>query len=405
MATRFLLVLGVLVLGPTCLVLAPVSAQQTDQRSGTSTATWGTMPNGWVNHGTTLSPRPSPLAPHSPLAPNRGTGFDHRHGRFPASYYPRYYYPGYSLYGYGPAVNYGVGYRCSRCLSPYCFDPYCRGAFFNGTVVSGLSLSIVAPQIVAPARGAQLPGGQGPIDAANGGLGAAGASGLPWLDRLRRQQADVFDQQRAAFDAERNAEFLRKNEAAKPQIELDAKLAQLAGADADPAAEIRRRVADLKLSNQAGRDRSDQLIAEADRFFSQQQLPKAAQRYRQAIAAAPNYPKALFRAAHYFVAAGDYQNSLDAYLMALEISRDVRQPGFQLDDLYRGNMLDKLEHVNRLAEAALNAPEDGGLLMLVGLTLFYDQQPDRARTFFRSAAELGGPHVAYVGWFLRSLEP
>lgn len=382
------------------LAIEPVGAQQRDQRLGNATANWGTMPNGWVNHGTSLTPRPTPLAPR-PSYGGIGAGSGHYHpGRYPVGFYPGYLYPGYGIGGYGPIGGYGVGYRCGRCFSPYCFDPYCRGTFFNGTVASGLSLNIVAPQIVAG----------GPLFSAGPVLGArperfGAASGLPWLDRLRRQQADVFEGQQAAFAADTDARFRRDVDAAIASADDGARMAARARADSDAAARIRQRVAELKPSSQAGRERSDQLIADADRFFSQQQIPKAAQRYRQAISVAPNYPKALFRAAHYFVAVGDYQNALDAYLMALEISRDVRQPGFEVNDLYRGNMLDKLEHVNRLAEAALESPEDGRLLMLVGLTLFYDQQPERAAEFFLSAAKLEGAHTAYVDWYLRALTP
>lgn len=373
-----------------------VSVPAVAQQANRPTASWGSMPNGWIDHsGLNRYKTSFGAAQHQA---NLGRGhhghgyYGHGHYGYGVGRYPLYVNPGYygysGVYGVSP---YGVGYRCPRCLSPYCFDPFCTGTF-----VSGLSLTVVAPSVVAvppvvvaPQLAARPAVGFGgniddPFPAAAGV--PARSTGLPWLDRLRQQQAAAFGNQEAAMAARREEVFE-------------------SAVDVDVSATIRRKVAELKPSNEEGRRRSDQLIAEADRFFSEQQFPKAAQRYRQALAVAPNYPKALFRAGHYFMATGDYENSLLAYLMALEISKDIHQPGFRLDDLYRGNALDKMAYIDRLAEASLKDPEDAGLVMLVGLTLFYDQQIDRAEEFFRSAAESEGPQSVYASWFLRGLRP
>lgn len=370
-----------------CLTWGKTAAAQLANRA---TANWGTMPNGWVDH-TGINPYRTAFG----ASQARNSFRRSWSGGYPTYRYgagvPLYVNPGFAYGGIYGVPGYGWGYRCGRCLSPYCLDPFCQGV-----AVSGLSLSVYAPQLIVPRAVVPpivAPQAVAPPIAAGADLGvfAAETTGLPWLDRLRREQAAAFAEQDRVAANNRDRAF---------QARIDP--LHVAEIDADAAVLIRKRVAELKPSNQAGRERSDQLIVEADKFFSDQQFTKAAQRYRQAVAAAPNYPKALFRAAHYFMATGDYENSLLAYLMALEISKTIQQPGFRLDDLYRGNMLDKVAHIDRLAEASLNRPDDGGLLMLVGLTLYYDQQIDRSMGFFRSAAELEGPQSLYASWFLRS---
>ena len=343
------------------------------------TANWGTMPNGWVNHGGQRVNRNAAVDNNRSGSPQR----------YPSNFYgPGYVYPGFGYqgaYGWG---GYNVGYRCPICLNPYCVNPYCRGPFVGspfvgGTIVSGLSLQVIGPQIIA-GNGVLNPVAPAPI---------LGGGGLPWQARLQQeQQAKAFDARNAAAARQRNANFLAAGEAAD------------ADADGiDPTVDIRRHVAALKPSSEAGRERSDRLISQADTFFAEQQFPQAARHYRQALAQGPNYPKPLFRLGHFFVATQEFDSALKAYLMALEISRDTQQPDFKLDDLYQGNALDKLTHLNRLAEEALAKPDDGGLLMLVGLTLYYDQQAERSIDFFRRASEMDGPQSVYARWYLRAL--
>jgi hypothetical protein len=47
-----------------------------------------------------------------------------------------------------------------------------------------------------------------------------------------------------------------------------------------------------------------------------------------------------------------------------------------------------------LSREALDNPADGDLLLLVGVTLQTDGEPDRALKFFLKAAELGGEEAA-----------
>ena len=169
-----------------------------------------------------------------------------------------------------------------------------------------------------------------------------------------------------------------------------------------PAAEdeITRRVAVLKPSTEAGRLRSDELIAEGDREFVAQQFRRAAGKYREAISKAPDYPPAHFRAGHAYIATGDYELAVTYFAMGFELARTIERPDFSLTDLYRGNDNAKDQHLEALADAVLRQPEDGGLLFLTGLTQHYDGHPLQARDYFRRAASVPGRHQPYAAMFI-----
>lgn len=164
--------------------------------------------------------------------------------------------------------------------------------------------------------------------------------------------------------------------------------------------EITRRVAALKPSTETGRLRSDELIADGDREFAAQQFRKAAGKYREAIAKAPDYPPGHLRAGHAYIATGDYELAVTYFAMGFELSRNIKRPGFSLADLYRGNALAQQQHEETLADAVLRQPDDGGLLFLTGLTLHYGGRPLQARDYFRRATEMPGRHQPYAAMFV-----
>lgn len=169
-----------------------------------------------------------------------------------------------------------------------------------------------------------------------------------------------------------------------------------------PAAEdeITRRVAALKPSTDAGRLHSDELIAAGDREFVAQQYRRAAAKYRDAIAKAPDYPPAHLRAGHAYIATGDYELAVTYLAMGFELSKTIERPDFSLTDLYRGNNVAKDQHFEALADAVLRQPEDGGLLFLTGITQHYDGHPLQARDYFRRAAAIPGRHQPYAAMFV-----
>lgn len=168
----------------------------------------------------------------------------------------------------------------------------------------------------------------------------------------------------------------------------------------DDVDEIRRRVAVLKPSTPQGRVRADRLIAEGDDAFADQVFGRAAAKYRDAVAKAPDYPAAHFRLAHIYVAIRQYNLALKSVLTALELAGTSRRDGFSLEGIYRGNAMARGQHLDRLLDASLREPDDGGLLFLLGMTWHYGSNPLKAREYFHKAGELPGNHQAYVHYFL-----
>ncbi len=167
-----------------------------------------------------------------------------------------------------------------------------------------------------------------------------------------------------------------------------------------PEQEILRRVSVLKPSNEAGRIRSDDLIADGDREFAKQAFRRAAGIYRQAISKAPDYPAGHFRAGHAYVATADYNLALTYFCMGFELARSTSRPGFSLADLYQGDDQAKQQHQAALADAIQRQPNDGGLLFLLGVSQHYDGHPLEAKEWFRKAAELDGAQKRYAKMFL-----
>jgi hypothetical protein len=168
----------------------------------------------------------------------------------------------------------------------------------------------------------------------------------------------------------------------------------------DQLAEIRRRVAVLKRSTPAGRQRADRMISAGDAAFAKQIYARAVALYRDAIARAPDYAEAHFRLAHAYVATRRYNLALKSAMTALELAGSSRRDGFSLAEMYRGNKFAREQHDENLGNAALREPQDGGLQFLIGFTTFYSPNPLKARQYFREAMLFQGAHQAYVRQFL-----
>ncbi len=168
----------------------------------------------------------------------------------------------------------------------------------------------------------------------------------------------------------------------------------------DASGEIQRRVDVLRRSTPEGRDRADRLLAQGDALFALQRFSAASAKYRDAMAKAPDYPKPHFRLAHCSIATASFDLALTHSLMALELAGSAERVNFSLDELYRGNELTKQSHFERLQDAILREPNDGGLVFLLALTLHYDDRPWEARQQFIASQAMPGAHQAYVHLFL-----
>lgn len=169
--------------------------------------------------------------------------------------------------------------------------------------------------------------------------------------------------------------------------------------------EILRRVIALRKSDANDRTRADQAIADGDQEFADGQYRRAMLDYRDALKRAPDYPLALFRAAHAHTVLGDYDLAVTYFGMGLELSRDIVRDGFTLDTLYKGDAISKQQHYGELGAALRRQPQDGGLNYLMGMMLHYDGNAQKAEEYFRKAVELPGRHRPYAAMYLPEEPP
>ena len=141
----------------------------------------------------------------------------------------------------------------------------------------------------------------------------------------------------------------------------------------------------VRISNAEARDRAWRFINIGDDYFDKQQYRQAYHRYREAAEAAPDVLDAYLRQGQAMLAAGQYEIAATAFKRALKIEPRWPQSKFRLDDIYGGQRISKTAHLEALADAADKEPQDGNLVLLVGLHLHFDGQPERARLFLQRA--------------------
>jgi len=96
---------------------------------------------------------------------------------------------------------------------------------------------------------------------------------------------------------------------------------------------------------------------------------------------------------------GRYELALKALKRGLDLDPGWVRSDFRNDELYGPNQAAKRAHIDTLAKAATEGPEDPDLLFLLGVFLHFDGQADRAATFLQRADQLGAS--AHVKAFLR----
>lgn len=146
-------------------------------------------------------------------------------------------------------------------------------------------------------------------------------------------------------------------------------------------------------------------IGFGDAHFTNQDYADAYQRYRRATEAASTLATAYFRQGYALVALSNYQQAATVLKQGLELDPDWAQSDFLNDELYGDNQAAKRVHLEALAQAATDNPNDADLLFLVGVFLHFDGQRDRAVPFFQRAAGLAGPRDDHLSGFLPQPEP
>ena len=135
-------------------------------------------------------------------------------------------------------------------------------------------------------------------------------------------------------------------------------------------------------------------------MFAQQRFASALDRYKSAVASAPDMAAAYFREGHAFVATHQFDLAAKAFKLGVLLSKDIPADTIALDELYGDNLLTKQSRMEAVAQSALLDQQNADLLFLVGILLHQDGQVERAKTFFDHAAQREGSDAEYLRPFL-----
>lgn len=161
---------------------------------------------------------------------------------------------------------------------------------------------------------------------------------------------------------------------------------------------------DVRVSNASARARAWDLIRAGDGYFREGKLSAAQLRYRGAADAAPDLAEAYFRLTWAALAGGKFDEAARQAKFGLRLMPDWPASTFALDRLYGPDQdVTRAQHLDALAAAAEQQPTNADLLFLIGLTLYFDGQADRARAFFTRGGELSDDLQPYVAPFLGRL--
>jgi hypothetical protein len=159
-----------------------------------------------------------------------------------------------------------------------------------------------------------------------------------------------------------------------------------------------------RLSSVESRRKAERLMTEGDELFHAQNYHSALQKYKLAASTAPDYVEALWRQAHALVATHNYELATAAFKRAIARTEDLGRGGFRLNDIYAGAQMTKTQHLESLAEWAMNRSNSPDPYFLLGLFLNYDGQTARAEKFFQKASDLAGISGGHIAVFLAPAE-
>jgi tetratricopeptide (TPR) repeat protein len=145
-------------------------------------------------------------------------------------------------------------------------------------------------------------------------------------------------------------------------------------------------------------------IGFGDAHFRNGKYSEALHRYKSAAKSSPTLGDAYFRQGYALMAMGRYEPAAGAIERGLELDPNWARSGFHNDDLYEHNAQIKAKHIDALATAAADAPDDGALQFLFGVCLYFDGRPDQAAPFFEHASRLIGDDAHVAGFLPRENE-
>ncbi|WP_254507612.1 tetratricopeptide repeat protein [Anatilimnocola floriformis] len=154
----------------------------------------------------------------------------------------------------------------------------------------------------------------------------------------------------------------------------------------------------VRYANPDARSKARAYMTQGDTMFREQRYAAAAQQYRAAASMAPDLAEANWRYAHTLVAMGENDLAVNAINRALAASPDISRNGFSLDQLYGTMGMAKQSHLERLASAALESDSPNAYFLL-GFTMRYSGEAQRAEKFFAKAAEVNTGVATHITAF------
>ena len=166
-----------------------------------------------------------------------------------------------------------------------------------------------------------------------------------------------------------------------------------------PLAEAETARLKVRTSNADSRRRADRYIALGDDLFAKHDWHSALQKYKLAGQLAPDVAECYWRQGHALIAVNQFNQAAAAFRRALRVDNDTSRGGFRLRDLYADSEAAKNAHLEALAGEALGSTISSDAYFLIGVTLHYNGEADRARKFFQRAAVLSAEDRGLVKAF------
>ena len=166
------------------------------------------------------------------------------------------------------------------------------------------------------------------------------------------------------------------------------------GGNAAPANNSLANPSPQHAAGETGRAGAEQAISGGDALFQAGKYPDAYERYHKAAELFPTVADTYFRQGFTLIANGRWSLAAKAFKRGLIINPTWPDSPWRLDSLYGTSGPAKANHLDSLSKAAEKDPNNPDLLFLMGVFLHFDDQPDRAATFFQRAQRLeGGKHL------------
>lgn len=177
----------------------------------------------------------------------------------------------------------------------------------------------------------------------------------------------------------------------------------LPAAPAVPASTLKRPL--VRHSNPETLRRARKYVTIGDELFREARYHEALQQYKSAVKIAPDLAEAFFRQSYAYIATSRYEHAATAIKRGIALDPREVGSGFKLASIYGDAHLAKATHVEGLAAAALEFPDNSDLVFLLGTFFHFDDAPDRARKFLNRAGTMERGDDSHVRAFLSGAAP